>query len=149
MAKLTEEQFLIRFAVKHFNEQFKKSFNPDLFQVRSIPVRYSCECSYEIYTTRLDDNLRLHIHIRFEGIDGLRPYRVEVDSILSQLPGSEGSVNDEVYVALGNISKHYRHEDIYKFRPINMAAYTRNVLLLENGQPILLEDGSPILLEED
>lgn len=148
MARLTEEQFLIQFAVKKYNEQFKKSFDPSVFEVRSIPVRYGCESSYEVSTSRLDDNLRLHIHIRFEGTDGLKPYRLEVDSILSQLPNSEGTLNDEVFVALGTIDRYYKNNGIYRFRPIGETQNQGNFLLLENGQPILLEDGTPILLEE-
>lgn len=147
MAKMTEKQFLIDFALRYFNDQYTRKIKVEDCDIVSIPVRYGFERSYQVNTTRLDDNLRLHMHIRFEGYDGLSKYRVEVDSILSQLLGNENSLIDEVYVATGSIDPYYKNEGIYKFRYIGEDPTLNNFLLQENGDPILFESGQPILFE--
>lgn len=144
---LSEKQFLIGLALRRFNEQFTKTIRTQDCDIKSIPLRYGFERSYEIFTNRLDDSVRLHMHVCFEGLDGLSKYRVEVDSIQSQLPGSSGSLSDEVYVTTGTIDPYYIHNGIYRFRPINEDPTLIPILLQEFGEEILLENGDQINLE--
>jgi hypothetical protein len=152
MALLSEKQLLIRLAVTQFNYQFGKSFDFEAFEVRGIPVRASYDVSYEIYTTRLDDNLRLHIHLRFEKADGLFPFRMELDSTLTQLPGSTGSLSDEVFTAYGSLDSYYKQNAIYGFQPVSpttppVVDPAGNYALLENGEPVEWETGGFVELE--
>ncbi len=147
MTQLTEKQFLIGLALKRFNEQYNRNVQISDCDIRSIPVRYAFVLSYEITSNRLDDNFRLHMHLRMEGSDGLGPYRVEVDSNLTQNAGTTGNTGDEVYVTLGTIDPYYRNQGIYKFRPLNQDPALSNILLLEDGTPLLLENGEEIELE--
>lgn len=148
MAKLTEKQFLINFGLKYFNNQYTKNVRVDECDIVSIPARFSFERSYEITTNRLDDNVCLHIHIRFEGADGLSQYRLELDSDRTQITGNSGSLSDEVYVATGSIDPYYLTSGTYKFRYIGEDPTLQTFLLQENGFPLLFEDGTPIQLEE-
>lgn len=143
----TEKEFLISTALRQFNDQYDKTIAVENCDIKSIPTRWSFERSYEINTLRMDDFLRLHIHIRFEGRDGLSKYTLEVDSIATQLPDSEGTLFDEVFVATGSIDPYYKNEGIYKFRLINLDTTLLDILITEGGEDILLEDGSQILLE--
>ena len=149
MAKLTEKQFLIGLVLRRFNEQYARNILAANCEIRTIPLRYGFNRSYEIYTVRTDDNLRLHMHIQFEGSDSLSNYRVEVDSILTQLPASSGNLSDEVYVTTGTIDPYYINSDTYKFRPINEDPLAKPVLLIEDNFSLLLETGEEILLESE
>jgi hypothetical protein len=147
MTKLTEKEFLIGLALRHFNEQYSKNILVAECDIRSIPLRYAFNRSYEIFTKRGDDNVRLHMHIRFEGKDGLSKYRVEVDYKLTETLGSTGSLTDEVYVTTGTIDPYYIEQGIYKFLPINENILLNPILLAENGVALVLESGNEILLE--
>jgi hypothetical protein len=149
MAKLTEKQFLIGLALRRFNEQYSRNIQVADCDIASIPLRFGFQRSYEINTTRIDDNLRLHMHIRFEGKDALSNYRVEVDSILTQFAISTGTLSDEVYVTTGTIDPHYLNQDIYKFRLLNENPLDKPVLLIEENFSLLLESGNEILLESE
>lgn len=147
MAKLTEKQFLIGLALRKFNEQYSRNIQVADCDIASIPLRFGFQRSYEINTVRTDDNLRLHMHIRFEGKDGLSNYRVEVDSVLTQFAISTGTLTDEVYVSTGTIDPYYLNNDIYKFRLMNESALDNPVILIEDNFSLLLEDGFELLLE--
>lgn len=151
MALLSEKQLLIRLAVTQFNYQFGKSFDFEAFDVRGIPVRTSYDVSYEIYTTRLDDNLRLHVHLRFEKADGLFPFRMEVDSVLTRQPGATGSSSDEVFTAYGSLDSYYTQNAVYAFEAVVPVAPPivpgDNYALMENGELMEWESGAFVELE--
>lgn len=140
---LREKDFLISLAIGQFNRQFGKNLQIADCEIRTIPVRYSAHRSYEVYTSRNDDNVRLHIHMSFGGRDGVRPYTLQVDGTQN----GSGVLTDEVYVSVGDIDPYYVNEGIYKFLPLNSTSNMNNFLLMENGDPILLENGQPIVLE--
>ena len=146
IGELSERMFLISAAVQKYNEQYGKAYKPQNFDIRSIATRHNSDVSYEIKSNRLDDNLRLHLHLRFEGMDGMADYRVELDSNTTQ--DGTGNNSDEVFVALGTISPYYREQNIYKFRPLNNIIDVIPVLFKEDNTPLLKEDGTFIMTEK-
>lgn len=145
----TEKEFLISTALRQFNEQYTKSIQVVDCDIKSIPTRNGFERSYEVHTLRTDDHLRMHMHLRFEGRDGLSNYRLEVDSVQTQQDGNVGTLSDEVYVATGTIDPYYKDSGIYKFRPVNVDTTLLAILLGEMGEDVLGENGEQILLETE
>lgn len=148
LVSLTEKQFLIGLALRHYNEQFSKNMLVAESSIRSIRLRFGFDRSYEVYTRRGDDNVRLHMHIRFEGTDGLSKYRVEVDYKLTEIQGATGTLSDEVFVTTGTIDPYYLCAGIYKFLPIDEDVALSPILLAEDGIALILESGDQILLED-
>lgn len=140
---LSEKKFLITLAIGQFNRQFSRNILPDDCDVKSIPVRYSADRSYEVFTLLNTDNVRLHIHMMFGGLDEVYPYVLEVDGT----QGGTSALTDEVYVSSGHIDYYYLNEGIYKFNSLSFNADNTNYLLLVDGTPLLLENGEPFLLE--
>lgn len=139
---MDDRQYLIAQAVNQYNTQFAKSLAYDYFDVRSIPTRVNFDRSYEVYSVRFDDYLRLHIHLTFSDSDRLGPYRVETDQT-----HAVAALGDEVFVSVGSINRFYVDSGYYKFNTIQADETSLPVLLMESGMALLDESGDYILLE--
>lgn len=138
---MTESEFLITLAITQYNNQYNKNLTLDGCDIGSIVVRQGFDLSYEVTTKRTDDYVRLHMHLTFDKMDMIRPYRVEVD-------GSSGYVDqlgDELFVATGLVDIYYKEENIYKFRPIVLVTED-SYLLMESGDFILTESSDYFIL---
>lgn len=138
---MDDREFLKSFALARFNDQHGRKFKHSDCDIKSIPVRYDCDRSYEIFSNRLDDYFRLHIHLRFDVSDGLGDYRVE-------LQGSRvtGALGDEVWVAVGTIDRYYMEAGLTRFQNLNTNENLVEVLDYENGEHMVFSDGELILL---
>lgn len=139
---LTEREFLIQLALGQYNQQYGRNFQAADFDIMSIDQRVNFDLSYEIFTVRLDDHLRLRVHLLLSDGDGLGPYRVESD-------GTDGvqTLTDEIFVALGRVDQYYKDSGVYKFNPIYPDEALLPVIHDEHWQPIQDESGEYILEE--
>lgn len=144
---LTEKQFLIKLAIDKFNNQYGASLVAANCDIKSIPTRYNADRSYEVFTLRLDDHVTIHVHMKFEGMDSVGDYRLELDSARSQLAESNLSLTDEVYVATGTIDPYYLNAGVYKFWPINADPTLLGIFIDEDSEDFAYENGEQMLLE--
>lgn len=142
--KLKEVDFLVRFAVRKFNEQFNKKFDYTHFAVKQIDKGTRHHQAYELFTVRQDDYLRLRIYIRFDRFDELKNYRIELEENLYNPTGNE----DEVHVAEGTIAKSWIDNGIYRFRDMTEVNVPGDFILDENMFQLMTEDGELISLED-
>lgn len=142
MSDVKERALLIQMAILKYNRQFNHSFKAEDCDILSIPTRVNFDLSYEIYSVRFDDYLRLHIHLTFDNKFGLKDYRLENDGTTAA-----GVLGDEVFVAVGTIDRYYRDERIFRFAPIVPSEAALPVILMESSYAILGEDGDFLLLE--
>ena len=139
---MNEREYLIQQAIGQFNSQFGNRITMEDVEIRSLPARVHFDRSYEVYTRRMDDHLRMHMHLVFGNVDALGAYRLETDT--TQVVGGLG---DEVYVAVGQIAGYHVTTGEFKFRYIAGNDEDDLILLLEDGTPMLQENGLPITLE--
>lgn len=139
---MTEKEFLIRLALNQYNAQYNLNILPEGCDVKSLTTRVNFDRSYEVWTNRGDDFVRMRMHLLFGGNDGISAYRVETD-------GTTGVANltDEVFVSTGSIDSYWRDSGTYKFAPIDPDVSDASAIFLEDFSPILLENGN-LLLEE-
>ena len=135
MAKMSEREFLIRFGVDAYNRQFNKQIDPLACDIKSIDTRVNFNISYEIFTNRLDDYLRVRMHLIFDSSSGLGNYRVETDGTQDI-----GGLGDEVFVATGRMDRYYKEAGIYKFNPILPDNALLPVIMDENYDPLMDEE---------
>lgn len=138
---MDDREFLKSFALARFNQQYKRNFKTIDCDIKSLPVRYDSDRSYEVFSNRLDDYFRLHMHLRFDNRDGLGDYRVEL-----QGPRVTDGLGDEVLVAVGTIDRYYVEAGLTRFRNLNTNGDLVEVLIYENGDPIPMNNGELILL---
>jgi hypothetical protein len=138
----TEREFLIQMALDKYNSQYNKNFTVSDCDIITIPARVNFDLSYEIFTTRLDDFLRLHMHLLFGAGDGLQNYRLETDGTTHI-----DSLGDEIFVTTGTIDRYYKESRVYKFQPISPTDALLPILLDEKGYAILVENGDFLPLE--
>ncbi len=138
---MTEKEYLISLALLYFNQQIGTSIQVRDCDVRSIPTSSDYDRSYEIWTIRTDDHLRLRIHMRFAHEDSLGRFRLESD-------GSTyiGTLGDEVYITTGTIDRYYVQEGIYRFNTLTDDVAKMGVLLIEEGYALATEQGEFLLL---
>lgn len=135
-AFLSESDLLRKLAVSTFNLQFGRNLVASDCSIRSIPPQYSKTLGYEIITNSTTDYVRLKIFLDYGSGDQLYDYRLETDkSILA------GSLEDEVYAAVGTISETYRDLGIYKFRTIGAAAVSDSTVVDSSGAVFEWEEG--------
>ena len=139
---MDERQFLIQQAVNTFNGQFGKQFTVEDFDIFSLPTHVHFDLSYEVYSVRFDDFLRLHMHLIFDKVDELKAYRLETDNT-----HTVGALGDEVFVTTGKVDSYYRDSGQYRFHPIVTSDAALPVILDETGFGILAESGDFILEE--
>lgn len=108
---MNEKTFIISMALDKYNSQFGTKFQAKNFEIFSIDPNIYYEKAYEIYSTRVDDYLRLRVYFNISDKDFLGPYRLEVTG-----PAQTAGLGDEVFVAIGTFDKYYLDEGIYKFR---------------------------------
>lgn len=108
---LTEKQFLINLAISRFNEQYGRDIDPTTINIKSISPNYGSDLGYELQTLRKTDYLRLRMYLSFSRVDGVMPYRLEVDKTF--IPDALG---DEIFVTKGSVNRYYQDAGIYKFR---------------------------------
>lgn len=139
---MSEKDVLKGLAIKKYNEQYGSSFTVDEFDIFSIPTRNSFYRSYEMFTTRTDDFLRLHMHLTVGKSDNLRPFRLELD-------GSEGVgvLTDEIFVTTGTIDSYHLEQGQVKLGLISSDDVNLPYLLDETGLALYMEDGTTIDLE--
>lgn len=140
---LPEREFLIEFGIQQFNTQFNTRLERGGCDLKSIAKRYGADYSYEIFTLRGDDHLRIRLHLTTGVTDNIQPFRLEVDGS----PDGAGNGSDEVFVTSGTIDNFYRDSGMYKFDSINVDETRLNVLLTEDNQAVLLENGETLDLE--
>lgn len=139
---MLERDYLIQQAVDKFNSQFGHKFTVDMFDIKSLPVRVNFDRSYEVYSTRFDDYLRMHMHLSFGDNDGIGPFRLETDK--TQVVGALG---DEIYTSVGTIAKYHLTSGEMKFHYMGTDESRLPIILGEDGTGLLQEDGNYILLE--
>lgn len=127
----SEKEFLIELALHQFNLQYKKNIKAEVCAIRSIKPGYGAKYGYEIDTIRTDDYVRLRMYFNLEGINKLKPYRLEVDK--NFVPGQ---LDDEVYVTVGTVNPYYLDAGIYKFRWINEDLSRYKFLMYMNGNVV-------------
>lgn len=133
----SEDSFLRRFAVDRFNRQYGKNFDPDRCEIRSIVPGYNKTYGYEITTARTDDFVRMKIFFSLGNLDQLSPYRLEVDGKVAT-----GSLEDEVYVAVGVVNRWYFDSGTYRFRWMGRRPHEELQVVDLSGQPMRWMDGS-------
>jgi len=141
-AKMTEREFLISLALKNYNQQFGKDFRVEDCDIKSLDTRVNYDLSYEVWTNRVDDFLRMRMHLLLSHGDGLGKYRLETDGTQDV-----GGLTDEVFVALGRVDRYYKDAGIYKFHPILPDNALLPYILGEDYDPILDEAGEPLFTE--
>lgn len=139
---MDERDYLIQQAIDQFNSQYGHKFTTDQFDIKSLPRRVNFDRSYEVYSTRFDDFLRMHMHLTFGDADGLNPFRLETDRTQSV-----NALGDEVYVAVGTVAKYHKDSGEFKFSYIGTDDSRLPIILGEDGTGLLLEDGGFVLLE--
>lgn len=139
---LNEKEFIIQFAIRHFNQQYHHNLLVADCDAKSIQPNQFSSHAYEVFSVRLDDYVRMRLYLSFSTFDNLGPYRLEVD-------GSEAvnQLGDEVYVCSGTIDRYYYESGMYKFPWLNEDVALWNLLLNEDGDALLTESGEYILLE--
>lgn len=143
MAK-TEREFLIKFAIDKYNEQFGTSLLYSDFNIRSLEPNFNTDLGYELQTNNQIDFLRLRVYLLFSNTSMLYDYKLEND-----FQTGHGNLLDEVFVTLGTMSDYYRKEGIYKFHFLNETdAIALAILLSEDGDYLATEDGELILFTE-
>lgn len=143
MSELTEQQYLIKLAIDHYNLQFSTSIPYEDVAMFSIPPNVNTDLGYEFYTTWYGDNFRLRLYLVYGANTGLSPYRLEVDNTFEP-----NRLGDEIFVTLGTMDSYYKDNNVYKFNWIfEDESIINSILLTEDGNPILTEDGSFILIE--
>lgn len=135
---MKEKDLLIFLAVQKFNEQYGVRLDPKNCTIRRIITRKYFDLSFEIITKRLDDNVRLHLHINFASRgDSVNPYRLETNTTQGV-----GSLTDETYVTTAVIDSYHKLEDNMKFENIEGSEpVLGNFLLTEDGDVITSEVG--------
>lgn len=130
-------------ALRFFGVQFNKQLNPADFAIICVPKKADYPLAFEIFTTRIDDFLRLRVYLQITSSDNFQPFKLEVTT-----PYVNNSPEDEVWVTLGSLDKYHIESGYLKedglYRCPDMVD---NILLMEDGNAILAEDGSYILME--
>lgn len=140
---MTEKEFLIKKALDQYNSQFGHNIQVADCNIKSLAARVNYDLSYEVWTRRLDDYLRLRMHVLFDRKDSLSRYRLETDGT-----SGVGILTDEVFVGTGYIDSYWKESGIFKFPFIYPDDADETAILLEDGTTaLLLEDASAVLLE--
>ena len=138
----TERDFIIKFAIDKYNDQFGTKLAYGDFTVKSIPPNFNTHIGYELQTEQQLDFLRLRVYLLFGVTSILYEYKLENDT-----QTGHGNLLDEVFVTLGTLDSYYK--EIFKFRELKEEdAWVDIILLTEDFKYIITEDGYPITFTE-
>lgn len=138
---MNEKLFIIKLALKGFQEQYGVVLQPENFNVQSLPNNQFSDRAYEVYSISDADFLRLRLYLTFDRKDSKAAYRLEVD-------GSDhtNELGDEVYVSEGFVDQFYYLQGINRFLPLDPQTDVALSLASESDDIITSEDGDSILV---
>ena len=141
------KDYLIALALTRFNTQLKLNLTVDYFDAITIRRNTQAQVTYELYSTRSDDHMRIRLHCTLGNVSRvINAFTVCDDT--SDLDG-EG---DDVYVAdatLDNTFLMINNNQVRRmFDKLDIDPVRYGTIVTEDGIPIISELDEFILREE-
>lgn len=141
------KDYLINLALTRFNTQYKLNLPVSYFDAITIKKNTQALVSYELYSTRSDDNMRIRLHCTL-GNESRVINEFSISDDASELSGLE----DDVYVADATLDHTFlminNNEIRRMFDKLDIDPTRYGAVITEDGIPIVSEDDMFILLEE-
>lgn len=139
-----EKTFLINFALRQFNFQFKEKIVAADCDIRSIPPQGNYKLAYEIARACVSETFRLRLYLNLESEDQISPFRLEVKKNFMS-----GNTQDEFFASSGTIDMAHSLYDNYSFSWLSLepceGISLPYIMSVSNG-PIGLVGGGGLLL---
>lgn len=130
-----EEDYLINFAVKAFNEEYGDKIDGNDCGIQSMVPSYGFKLGYRVTTLVGDDYVFIHMYLNPGKYNRVELVRMEVVQNL-EIPDAPG---DEVYIVLGEIAD---NDGRYLFHWLKDLESNANPVFFQSGDYATLADGT-------